>query len=463
MIDTMPSVAWNERLIKRYNLTGPRYTSYPTAPQFSDGFPDSEYAAALERSNDKGGPLSLYFHIPFCDTVCYYCACNKIVTNNKQRSVPYLDRLKEEMELKSALLAPDRIVRQLHWGGGTPTFLSSEQMRMLMSLTRDSFNLLDDDSGEYSIEIHPGDMTESKISDMRDMGFNRISMGVQDFHADTQKAVNRFNSEAEIERLMEKIGNEEFHSVSMDLIYGLPFQTERSFEKTLEKIIRLSPDRLSLFSYAHLPHVFKTQRQIDEESLPSANVKLSILQMSIEMLTNAGYLYIGMDHFAKPGDGLAIAQAQGELQRNFQGYSTNAHCDLLGFGVSAISTIDNIYVQNHKTLTEYNEAIDTQQLPFRGGISLSQDDQIRQHIINSIICQFELEFADVERRFDIDFYDYFQSELNALHSLEEDSIISIASGRLTVLDQGRLLVRKVCMMFDAYLTRQPEIRYSQII
>ncbi len=463
MINRRSPVTWNDELIQRYNLAGPRYTSYPTAPQFSESFSNDEFLDAVVRSNKKGGPLSLYFHIPFCDTVCYYCACNKIVTANKQRAIPYIDRLKEEVELKSKLFNSDRLVHQLHWGGGTPTFLNNEQMHILMGIISEHFVLKDDDSGEYSIEIHPNGITDNKIAHIRSLGFNRISMGVQDFHAETQQAVNRFNSEKEVQHLVGQIRKEGFHSLSMDLIYGLPFQTEESFSKTIDKIITLSPDRLSLFNYAHLPNLFKTQRQIDESTLPAAQIKLGILQQSIEKLCEAGYVYIGMDHFAKPGDKLTIAQAEGELQRNFQGYSTHAHCDLIGFGVSAISAIDTIYVQNHKDLTEYNEAIDTQQLPLRSGISLTRDDQIRQRIIYHLICQFELDFDDIADQFNIDFCNYFQAELKALHPLVEDELISINSGKLKVLDQGRLLVRRVCMMFDAYLTRQPELRYSQLI
>lgn len=457
------SIKWNDALIKRYNLAGPRYTSYPTAPQFDESFSTDELNSAIARSNQKAGPLSLYFHIPFCDTVCYYCACNKIITANRQRAIPYLARLHEEVQMKSKLFDRSRPVTQLHWGGGTPTYLSLEQMQWLMNITREHFSLLSDDSGEYSIEIHPRGVNKKTIEHLRKIGFNRLSMGVQDFNLETQKAVNRFNSEEEVARLVESIRAQEFHSLSMDLIYGLPLQTVESFRATLDAVIALSPDRISLFNYAHLPHLFKTQRQIDELALPSAHAKLEILHMSIEKLCAAGYVYIGMDHFAKPGDSLVIAQGQGELQRNFQGYSTHANSDLIGFGVSSISSIDNIYVQNYKRVDDYNQAIDTRQLPLSSGIELTQDDTIRQKVIHHLICQFVLDFDIIESQFSIRFEDYFKDELKALKLLAEDELISIDERSITVLDQGRLLVRRVCMIFDAYLARQPEIRYSQII
>lgn len=463
MMTLKPTISWNDALIKRYNLAGPRYTSYPTSPQFLDDFTEDDLTAGIARSNKKGGALSLYFHIPFCDTVCYYCACNKIITANRQRAIPYLARLQEEIQMKSKLFDCDRPVTQLHWGGGTPTYLSLEQMQSLMETTASYFPLLSDDSGEYSIEIHPKGVDEKTIKHLRELGFNRISMGIQDFNLETQRAVNRFNSEEDVANLVSHIREQAFHSLSMDLIYGLPHQTVATFRTTLDKIIALSPDRLSLFNYAHLPHLFKTQRQIDESALPSAQLKLEILQMSIETLCAAGYVYIGMDHFAKPGDGLVVAQQQGELQRNFQGYSTNAESDLIGFGVSAISAIDDIYVQNHKRIDDYNQAIDTCQLPMSCGMELSQDDRIRQRIIHYLICQFSLDFEKIEREFGLNFESYFKAELNALKLLQEDELIAIGERKITVLEQGRLLVRRVCMVFDAYLARQPEIRYSQII
>ncbi len=457
------TIVWNPDLIKRYDLSGPRYTSYPSAPQFKSGFESSAIDEAIARSNQKGSELSLYFHIPFCDTVCYYCACNKIVTGDKQKAEPYLTHLYHEISMKGAQFDKQRVVKQLHWGGGTPTFINHEQMKMLMAKTREHFILLDDDSGEYSIEVHPGNIIPNTLNVLRDLGFNRLSMGVQDFNEATQVAVNRFNSFEEVSKLTKEARDLGFHSVSMDLIYGLPKQSLESLKLTLEKIILLSPDRISLFNYAHLPHLFKTQKQIDENTLPSANEKLAMLQYAIEFLNDAGYIFIGMDHFAKPGDDLSQVQAKGELKRNFQGYSTHGDCDLIAFGVSGISAIDNIYVQNCKSLDDYYSALDRGELPVECGISLNQDDRIRQQVINKLICQFELNFGEIETQFGIFFHRYFQAELKALQPMIDDQLVELSDARLKISPQGRLLVRRICMLFDAYLTQRPEIRYSQII
>lgn len=456
-------ILWDADLIRRYDLSGPRYTSYPTAPQFAPHFSESAVTQAFKRSNKNGNPLSLYFHIPFCDTICYYCACNKIVTANKDKAVPYLERLQREIALKAQHIERDRPVTQLHWGGGTPTFINHLQMRELMQATRKHFALLDDDSGEYSIEVHPGNIQAGTLEVLRSLGFNRLSMGVQDFNEATQRAVNRFNSVEEVAELTEEARALNFHSVSMDLIYGLPCQSVETLSDTLEKIILLSPDRISLFNYAHLPHLFKTQRQIDPDTLPAPGEKLTMLQYAIKTLCQAGYLFIGMDHFAKPADDLSQVQAKGELKRNFQGYSTHGDCDLLAFGVSAISAIDNIYVQNHKSLDDYYKAIDHGLLPIASGLSLNEDDRIRQQVINQLICHFKLHFADIETQFGIRFRDYFRAELKALQPLAEDALLALDDEGIQINPQGRLLVRRVCMLFDAYLTHQPEIRYSQII
>lgn len=463
LLTSEAKLLWDLELIRRYDLSGPRYTSYPTAPQFQQYFSEDTLRQAFKRSNHRGGPLSLYFHIPFCDTVCYYCACNKIVTANKQKAEPYLQRLHQELALKAESVDSARKVTQLHWGGGTPTFISHEQMQALMRVTRQYFSLLDDDSGEYSVEVHPGNIAAGTLEVLRSLGFNRLSMGVQDFNRATQIAVNRFNSVEEVAVLTEKARALKFHSVSMDLIYGLPHQSVATLSDTLEKIIMLSPDRISLFNYAHLPHMFKTQRQIDNRTLPESTEKLAMLQQAIQTLSNAGYLFIGMDHFAKPSDDLSRVQAKGELKRNFQGYSTHGDCDLLAFGISAISAIDNVYVQNVKTLDEYYDAIDSKHLPLARGLSLNEDDRIRQQVINELICHFKLDFARIEQQFGIQFRTYFQSELKALEPLAEDALLDLHEDGIVIKPQGRLLVRRVCMLFDAYLTRQPEVRYSRII
>ncbi len=461
-------IVWDEALIRQYDLSGPRYTSYPTAPQFSPSFTDQALASAVQKSNQTGTPLSLYFHIPFCDTVCYYCACNKIITANKKRAAPYLDRLHKELAMQSETFDRSRPVHQLHWGGGTPTYISDDQMRQLMAETKRHFTLLDDDSGEYSIEVHPGRMNVGTISTLREIGFNRLSMGVQDFDPAVQKAVNRFNSYQEVKDLVDAANKEGFHSISMDLIYGLPHQSLASIAVTLEQIITLSPDRISLFNYAHMPHLFKTQNQMDARSLPEPQVKLQILQYAIETLCAAGYVYIGMDHFAKPNDNLAIAQENGLLQRNFQGYATHNHCELLSFGVSAISSFGNAFVQNYKNIEDYNQAIDSGILPREKGFELSEEDRLRQHVINQLICQFRLEFSEVEDRFPVDVINHFDAELNALKPMKKDGLIAMDDRHIEILPRGRLLIRRICMVFDAYQpkigeTPLPSNRFSRII
>lgn len=472
--DKPSHIHWNRELIRRYDLSGPRYTSYPTAPQFREGFSEAEVEAAIARSNASGRPLSLYFHIPFCDTICYYCGCNKIVTANKAKARPYLDSLLKEIELRAAQFDQNRPVNQLHWGGGTPTYISDDEKRELMAATRKHFNLLDDDSGEYSIEIHPGGTTPETLRVLRELGFNRLSMGVQDFDAQVQKAVNRFNSVEEVKALVDVAREEKFHSLSMDLIYGLPHQSVESVSRTLAQVIELNPDRLSLFNYAHMPHLFKTQKQMDENALPSAEEKLKILETSINQLTEAGYVYIGMDHFAKPNDDLTIAQEHGELQRNFQGYATHGNCDMLAMGVSSISAIDNIFVQNFKDIPSYSAALDQGLTPINKGIVLSDDDLIRQTVINQLICNFEVKFADMGRKLDIDFCEYFADELDQLADFAVDGLVKLTPSYLKVTDDGRLLIRRICMAFDAYLNpnsrqavKMPDdaqpVRYSKII
>ena len=461
---TSSSVVWDRQLIDRYDLSGPRYTSYPTAPQFHNQFGEADLRQAITRSNAAGRPLSLYFHIPFCSTVCYYCACNKIITANRKRAMPYLERLMEEVARQRALFDRSRPVHQLHWGGGTPTYISDDEKRLLMAATREHFNLLEDDSGEYSIEIHPGDMDVATIGCLRELGFNRLSMGIQDFDPTVQQAVNRFNSVEEVRELVQAGRNEGFHSISMDLIYGLPHQTWNTFERTLASIIDLAPDRLSVFNYAHLPHLFKVQKQIDESALPSAEEKLLMMERITEVLLGAGYVYIGMDHFARHDDELAVAQQQGLLQRNFQGYSTHGGCDLVAFGVSAISAIDNVFAQNHKQIEDYQGAIDAGRLPVVRGFELSADDLLRQEVIKQLICQFELDFVDIECRFDIDFKDYFAAELEQLQPMAADGLVALTASGIRVTLAGRLLIRRICMTFDAYINQsRSEIRYSKII
>jgi oxygen-independent coproporphyrinogen III oxidase len=454
---------FDAELIHRYDKAGPRYTSYPTAVQFREGFGEAEYRAAAAASNAGSAPLSLYFHLPFCDTVCYYCACNKIVTKNRKRTAPYLERLFREIELQSELFDRRRPVDQLHWGGGTPTFLSSEEMRALMEKTRRHFNLRADDSGEYSIEVDPREANAEIIALLRELGFNRLSLGVQDFDPTVQKAVNRIQSEAETFAVLDAARQTGFRSVNMDLIYGLPHQTVTSFAATLDKVIAAGPDRLSVFNYAHLPELFKTQRQIDTASLPAASEKLAILQHTIERLTAAGYVYIGMDHFARPDDELAVAQREGTLYRNFQGYSTHADCDLVAMGITAIGKVGDTYSQNVKTLDEYSAVLDAGRLPVFRGIVLSDDDKLRRAVITQLICHFELHFARIEQAFAIRFRDYFAAELAEFKSMQADGLLDLTEHSLLVRPAGKLLIRNICMVFDTYLRATQKQRFSKVI
>ena len=460
-------------LIRRYDRSGPRYTSYPTAVKFDEAFDETAYRAMAEKTNEQsraqlaqGGrptPLSLYFHIPFCDTVCFYCGCNKIATKDRSKSQPYLDRVYKELAMQSALFDDNRVVDQLHWGGGTPTFISHEQMRELMATTRRHFQLHDDDSGEYSIEIDPREVTPESVALLREIGFNRMSLGVQDFDERVQKSVNRIQSEEQTFATLNAAKAEGFKSVSIDLIYGLPHQTVESFATTVDKIITASPDRLSVFNYAHLPEMFKPQRRINEAELPSASEKLDILQDTNERLIKAGYVYIGMDHFAKPDDELAVAQREQTLYRNFQGYSTHADCDLIGLGVTSIGKVGNSFSQNYKTLDEYYARIDAGQLAVYRGLVLDDDDVLRSEVITRLICNFSLRFSDIEQKFNINFADYFAQELTELQSMAKDGLLTMSAGVVDVAPAGRLLIRNVCMVFDKYLRQSSTQQFSKVI
>jgi len=458
----MPNLEFDYQLIEKYDLAGPRYTSYPTAVQFSDEFSISDYQQQAADSNQSGRALSLYFHLPFCDTICYYCACNKIVTKNRKRAQPYLDRLYNEIKMQAQLFDDTRKVNQLHWGGGTPTFISHDQMRELMKMTRAHFNLYDDDSGEYSIEIDPREADTKTINLLRELGFNRISLGVQDVNPLVQKAVNRIQSIEQTTEVINAARTSGFHSASIDLIYGLPHQTEASFAHTLETVLELDPDRLSIFNYAHLPDMFKTQKQIDSNQLPSARVKLAILENSINTLTAAGYVYIGMDHFAKPDDELAIAQRKHNLYRNFQGYSTHADCDLIGMGVTSIGMINNSYSQNFRTMDDYTNCIDSNKLAVFRGITLNNDDKLRRHVITELICNFKLDIKSIEEKYTIVFADYFSSALMALASMQEDGLIDISDSVIEVSAKGSLFIRNICMTFDVYL-KHHSARFSKVL
>ncbi len=449
-------------LIKRYDHAGPRYTSYPTALELHEGFTEINYRQQVEQSNAVGGPLSLYFHIPFCDTVCYYCACNKIITNNRKHAEPYLHNLYQEIALQGRLFDSKRIINQLHWGGGTPTFLTAEQMQKLMDVTRQYFNLRDDDKGEYSIEIDPRAADDQTIPLLRNLGFNRISLGVQDFDTNVQKAVNRIQTEQETFAVMDAARELGFRSISIDLIYGLPLQTVASFAKTLDKILAASPDRLSIFNYAHLPSRFKTQRQINDADLPDPKIKLDILKMIIQRLQDEGYVYIGMDHFAKPNDELAVSQRENKLYRNFQGYSTHSDCDLIGLGITSIGRIADSYIQNVKDLNTYASLIEQQNLPVFKGLILNDDDKLRRAIITQLICHFYLDYSSIEDKYNIVFDDYFAAELQSLKNMEQDGLVVLSFKQIDVLPAGRLLIRNICMVFDRYLAPKQQ-QFSKVI
>lgn len=459
------SLSFDGELIRRHDKSGPRYTSYPTAVQFHEGFGARDYAACAAATNHEPRlrPLSLYIHIPFCDTLCFYCACNKIATKNRAHAAPYLARLHREIALQGRLFDRRRVVEQLHWGGGTPTFISHGQMTELMRVTREHFTLRDDDAGEYSIEIDPREVRADTLHLLRGLGFNRLSLGVQDFEPRVQRAVNRIQTERQTFTVIEQARQEGFKSVSIDLIYGLPFQTVAGFARTLEKVIGAGPDRLSVFNYAHLPELFKPQRRINEADLPTAAEKLEILKTTIERLTGAGYVYIGMDHFARPQDELAVAQRRGNLYRNFQGYSTHADCDLIGLGVTSIGKVGDCYSQNVKQIEEYCRHLDDGRLPVYRGIVLDADDRLRREVITRLICHFELDKGGIEAAHGIEFDRYFAAERPALEALAADGLISIDAGMIRVTPVGRLLIRNICMVFDRYLGAAQGQRFSKVI
>jgi len=456
-------IQFDEALIKRYNQSGPRYTSYPTAVQFEEQFGIEDYKAAAQRSNDSKRGLSLYFHIPFCDTVCFFCACNKVWTRDRSKTTPYLERLFKEVEMQSKLYDSNRKVEQLHLGGGTPTFINNDEMKQLMDKTRQHFNLYDDDSGEYSIEIDPREANRESVKLLRELGFNRMSLGVQDFDPKVQKAVNRIQSQAETFEVLEAARESGFLSVNVDLIYGLPFQTEKGFIQTVDKVLEAEPDRFSIFNYAHMPSMFPTQKKMKEADMPSSDVKLAILHATTERLLEAGYVYIGMDHFAKPDDELAVAQRNVTLYRNFQGYSTHAECDLVGMGATSISLVNNTYAQNYKGINEYYQAIDAGDLAVFRGVELTEDDELRRDIITRLISHFHIHFATVEAQWNICFKEYFAKELPKLAPMVEDGLLTLDENDIYITAKGRLLIRNICMVFDAYLKAGSENRFSKVI
>lgn len=438
-------------LLKKYDKPGPRYTSYPTAPYFHEGITVEDFLSHIQHDDTHTGnkDLSLYFHLPFCDTLCYFCGCNMMVTRNRDKIEQYIDYLEKEIQLLKKEIDPSRKVMQLHWGGGTPTHLSPDQIRRLGAIIHQWFDF--NEEAEVGVEIDPRELTFDHMKALRESGFNRCSMGVQDFDEKVQQTVNRIQPESVTRQVVDWARELGFKSINLDLMYGLPFQNTKNYEKTIDKVLAMNPDRLAVFNYAHLPEMIKHQRLIQQEWIPTKEEKLQLLKLSIEKLTSSGFEYIGMDHFAKPEDELTIAMKNGTLYRNFQGYSTHAGLNLFAFGITSIGMLSDMYVQNYKSLKEYYKALDQNKIPLLKGIVLNKDDILRREVITEMMCNFRLNKADIENKYDIDFDSYFAGALNSLGKIRDDGLIEFHEDKLTVTTSGRLLIRNIAMNFDAYL------------
>lgn len=455
-----------DELLRRYDVSGPRYTSYPTADRFVEAFAADDYALALTQRRSGAAamtlPLSLYVHIPFCESLCYYCACNKIITRHHDRGAEYLRYLSREVDLHTALIGQGQMVSQLHLGGGSPTFLSDDELRGLMHMLRRNFVLAP--GGEYSIEIDPRTVDASRLDTLAELGFNRLSFGVQDFDPAVQKAVHRIQPVEQVFSLVEAARLRGFDSINVDLIYGLPQQSPESFDRTLAQVVQLRPDRIALYAYAHLPERFKPQRRIATVELPSGGAKISMLSRSLATFIGAGYVYVGMDHFSLPSDSLAVAKRQGRLHRNFQGYSTQPDCDLIALGVSSIGRIGATYSQNSKTLEEYYDFLDQGQFPVVRGLALSRDDLVRRSVIMALMCHGQLQFESIELAHLVDFRSYFAKEMESLQALEEQGMVVVDDSSIQVTAQGWFFVRAVAMVFDRHLqTDRTRAQFSKII
>jgi oxygen-independent coproporphyrinogen-3 oxidase len=453
-------------LLARFDVPGPRYTSYPTADRFAEAFGEADYVQALQQRQSgtlgKQPPLSLYVHIPFCESLCYYCACNKIITQHKERAAEYLRYLRKEVELHTRHLGRGQAVSQLHLGGGTPTFMSDEELRQLMALLREHFKFVP--GGEYSVEVDPRTVDEQRLAVLAELGFNRLSFGVQDFDPAVQKVVHRIQPADQVFALVEASRRLGFESVNVDLIYGLPLQTPESFDRTLAQVNRLRPDRIALYAYAHLPERFKPQRRIHVEDLPAGAAKVAMLSRSLDALTEAGYVYIGMDHFALPDDALAVAKRQGRLHRNFQGYSTQADCDLIALGVSSIGRIGSTYSQNAKTMEAYVDLLDQGHLPVVRGLALTRDDLIRRSVIMALMCQGHLQYEAINLAWLVDFKTLFAQELTQLEAMQAQGLVQLSESGIQVTAMGWFFVRGVAMVFDRYVQAdRNRSRFSKII
>ncbi len=458
----MPGVT--TEMLQKFDVSGPRYTSYPTADRFVEAFTDESYKLALEQRRVGGMalPLSIYVHIPFCESLCFFCACNKIVTKHHERSAEYLGYLSREIDLHIARLGVGQTISQLHLGGGSPTFFSDDELSELMSMIKRSFTLAP--GGEYSIEVDPRTVNDKRLAHLAELGFNRLSFGVQDFDEEVQKAVHRIQPAEQVFSLVETARRLKFESVNVDLIYGLPKQTPESFSRTLAQIVELRPNRIALYAYAHLPERFKPQRRISEYELPAAPAKIAMLSDALSAFLSAGYVYVGMDHFALPDDALAIAKRQGRLHRNFQGYSTQPDCDLISLGVSAIGRVGATYSQNAKTIEEYYDYLNQGRFPIVRGLALSRDDLVRRAVIMALMCQGELQYESINLAYLIDFKTYFKAELEALKALEDTGMVVLEDSGIQVTDTGWFFVRAVAMLFDRYLqTDRNRARFSKII
>ncbi|PID45532.1 MAG: oxygen-independent coproporphyrinogen III oxidase [Proteobacteria bacterium] len=459
------SLDFDHSLLEKYDTQGPRYTSYPTAPEFTDGFTARDYLDHVKESNDEliPRPLSLYIHIPFCRSLCYYCGCNKIVTQNEARAERYLEYLFHEIEIQSKLFATDRLVTQIHFGGGTPNFLNTDQFRELLGAVARHFHLSYPEDLEISIEIDPRFSNAAQITELASIGFSRISIGVQDYEVDVQRTINRIQTREQVETVVNAARASGIRSVSVDLVVGLPHQTRNSFAETLQQVVESKVDRIAIYGFAYLPERIKAQRMIPASSLPSRDTRLAIGKDTLEFLKEAGYVHIGMDHFALPDDSLAVALREHTLKRSFQGYATHAECDQVGLGVSAISQVSNSYSQNSSTLPEYYARLDAGELPIQRGISLSDDDLIRAQVIQYIMCQNTVPFHSIEAAYGIDFLDYFRDELQELRSFEQDGLVQYGNDEFTITPTGRFFLRNIAMVFDRYLKDKSDLKSNNVV
>ncbi len=452
---------FDRNLIEKYDKPGPRYTSYPPATEFSESVGKDDYRRKLFESNQSKRSLSLYFHIPFCESACWFCGCNVIISHRKDVTRKYLDYIYREMELLGECLDRSRPVVQVHWGGGTPNFLTVEEMRELFLKIKEHFSL--DANAEVSVEIDPRYLSQGQLETLKELGFNRVSMGLQDLDEEVQRAINRVQPESLMRKVMKNLRDLDFKSINIDLIYGLPYQTPEKFRRTIERTIALDPDRVAVYNFAYVPWLKPLQRRIDPNTLPPPEDKLEILEMTIELFQGAGYLYIGMDHFAKPEDELAVAQREGTLWRNFQGYTTKKGVDLIGIGATSIGMFYDAYFQNYKTIREYYLALDGGDFATMRGFLLSREDLLRREVIMELMCNFRCDFDQIERAFGIDFEEHFEEELHHLRDMERDGLVEIKDRTIRVLPVGRLLVRNVAMTFDQYLPKKKELRFSRTI